>query len=66
MVSVEGSHVEPSKTEAVRNWSIPKFAKDVMEVLGYNQILSLVRERVCSHGLAINDPLVGYLTNPKA
>ena len=66
MVSVEGSHVEPSKTEAVRNWYIPKFAKDVMEVLGNNQILSLVRERVCSHSLAINDPLVGYLTNPKA
>ena len=35
VVSSEGIHVDPSKTEAVNDWPIPKSTKDVRKFLGF-------------------------------
>ncbi|MCG8030630.1 MAG: reverse transcriptase family protein [Candidatus Thiodiazotropha taylori] len=66
VVSAEGVHVDPSKTEAVRNWPIPKSTKDVRKFLGFTGYYRRFVKGYASIARPLNDLLVGHPTNPEA
>ena len=65
-VSVEGIHVNPAKTEAVRDWPIPKSAKDVRKFQGFNGYYRRFVKRYAAIARPLNDLLVRHPTNPEA
>ena len=54
---------DPSKTEAVRNWPIPKCTKDVRKFLGFTSYYRRFIKRYASIVRPLNDLLVGHPTN---
>ena len=51
VVSEEGIHTDPAKTESVRNWPIPKTTKDVRKFLGFTGYYRrFIEGMLLSHG----------------
>ena len=66
LVSAEGIHVDPTKTEAVINWPVPKCTKDVRRFLGFSGYYRRFVEGYATIARPLNDLLVGHPTNPEA
>ena len=66
VVSEEGIHTDPAKTESVRNWPIPKTTKDVRKFLGFTGYYRRFIEGYAAIARPLNDLLVGHSTNPVA
>ena len=66
VVSSEGIHVDPSKTEAVKDWPIPKSTKDVRKFLGFTGYYRRFVKGYAAIARPLNDLLLGHQTNPKA
>ena len=65
VVSEEGIHTDPSKTEAVKSWPIPKCTKDVRKFLGFTGYYRRFVKNYAAIARPLNDLLVGHSTNPK-
>ena len=65
VVSAEGIHVDPAKTEAVRNWPIPKSTKDVRKFLGFTGYYRRFVKGYAAIARPLNDLLIGHPTNSK-
>ena len=66
VVSEEGIHTDPAKTESVRNWPIPKTTKDVRKFLGFTGYNRRFIEGYAATTRPLNDLLVGHSTYPVA
>ena len=60
------SAVDPAKTEAVRNWPIPKSTKDVRKFQGFTGYYCRFVNGYAAIARPLNDLLVGHPTNPEA
>ena len=66
VVSEDGIHTDPAKTEAVRNWPIPRCTKDVRKFLGFTGYYRRFIEGYAAIARPLNDLLIGHSTNPGA
>ena len=63
VVSEDGIHTDPAKTEAVRNWPIPRCTKDVRKFLGLTGYYRRFIEGYAAIARPLNDLLIGHSTN---
>ena len=63
VVSADGIQTDPSKTEAVKNWPVPKNTKDVRKFLGFTGYYRRFVKEYASIVRPLNDLLVGHPTN---
>lgn len=66
VVSEEGIHIDPSKTESAKSWSIPKNVKDLRRFLGFKGYYRRFIKGFAAIARSWNDLLVGHATNPTA
>ena len=66
VVSEEGIHTDPAKTEAVKIWPVPKTTKKVRKFLGFTGYYRRFIKGFASIARPLNDLLIGHVTNPKA
>ncbi|MCG8034916.1 MAG: hypothetical protein JAZ03_22460, partial [Candidatus Thiodiazotropha taylori] len=66
IVSEEGIHTDPGKLEAIKEWPVPKSAKDVRRFLGFAGYYRRFIKGFAAIARPLNDLLVGHVTNPKA
>ena len=66
LVSAEGIHVDPTKTEAVINWPVPKCTKDARKFLGFSGYYRRFVEGYATIARPLNDLLVGHPASPEA
>lgn len=62
VVSSEGIHADPAKTEAVMKWPIPKNVKDVRKFLGFVGYYRRFVKGFSSIARPLNDLLIGHPT----
>ena len=65
VLSEDGIHTIPSKTEAVKSWPIPKCTKDVRKFLGFTGYYRRFIRNYAAIARPLNDLLGGHSTNPK-
>ena len=65
VVSEEGIKTDPEKTEAIKNWPVPKSIKDVRSFLGFAGYYRRFIKGFSNIARPLNDLLVGISTNGK-
>ena len=65
VVSEEGIKTDPEKTEAIKNWPVPKSVKDVRSFLGFAGYYRRFIKGFANIARPLNDLLVGISTNGK-
>ena len=60
VVSKEGIHTDPSKTEVVKNWPSPKCTMDVHKFLGFTSYYCGFIKGYASIARSLNDLLIGH------
>ena len=66
VVSKEGIHIGPSKTEGVQNWPVPQCLKDVRKFLGFTGTYRLLIKGYAAIARPLNDLLIEHPTGPKS
>ena len=66
VVSAEGIKTDPSKTEAVQTWPVPKTVKEVRMFPGFTGYYRRFIKGYASIARPLNDLLVGHPTNKTA
>ena len=66
VVSEDGIHTDPEKTEAVRTWPVPKSVKDVRSYIGFTGYYRRFIQDYARIARPLNDLLVGHCTNKTA
>ena len=66
VVPDEGIHTDPAKIEAVKSWPVQKSIQDDSLFLGFTGNYRKFIQGFAASARALNDLLVGHVTNPKA